>query len=146
MPGWVTGSTCPRAYGELIQCSRSPHRQNRTLRQQAEHNTKEQFSNSPDLTKEIMNAIIDALVAHSTMSEVALGSEQVRGGLKDVLLGPGQLWEDLRKKEGGNTMFNQPDLLACYGESYASTMQTINTRWMRDWVNYSNTSCHLCWS
>jgi type I restriction enzyme R subunit len=69
------------------------------LRQQAEHNTKEQFSNSPDLTKEIMNAIIDALAAHSTMSEQALGSERVREGLKDVLLGPGRLWEELREQE-----------------------------------------------
>ncbi|WP_197446896.1 hypothetical protein [Tautonia plasticadhaerens] len=32
------------------------------LRQQATHNTKEQFANSPDLKSEIMNAIIDALV------------------------------------------------------------------------------------
>jgi type I restriction enzyme R subunit len=71
-----------------------------TLRQQAQHNTKEQFSNSPDLTKGIMNAIIDALAAHSTMSQQALDSERVREGLKDVLLGPGQLWEDLREKEG----------------------------------------------
>ena len=69
------------------------------LQQQAQHNTKEQFSNSPDLTKEIMNAIIDALAAHSTMSEQALGSERVRDGLKGVLLGPGRLWEELREKE-----------------------------------------------
>ncbi len=71
-----------------------------TLRQQAQHNTKEQFSNSPDLTREIMTAIIDALAAHSTMSEQALDSERVREELKDVLLGPGQLWEGLREKEG----------------------------------------------
>ena len=68
------------------------------LAKQAKNNTKEQFSNSPDLTKEIMNAIIDALAAHSTMSEQALGSERVRDGLKDVLLGPGRLWEDLRDR------------------------------------------------
>jgi len=69
-----------------------------TLRQQAQNNTKEQFSNSPDLTKEIMNAVIDALAAHSSMSEQALSSERVRGGLKDILLGPGRLWEDLRDR------------------------------------------------
>ena len=70
-----------------------------TLRQQAQHNTKEQFSNSPDLTKGIMNAVIDALAAHSTMSQQALNSERVREGLKDVLLGPGRLWEELRQGE-----------------------------------------------
>ena len=69
-----------------------------TLRQQAQHNTKEQFSNSPDLTKGIMNAVIDALAAHSTMSQQALDSERVREGLKDVLLGPGRLWEELRER------------------------------------------------
>ena len=69
------------------------------LARQAKHNTKEQFSNSPDLTKEIMNAIIDAFAAHSTMSKQALDSERVREGLKDVLLGPGRLWEELREKQ-----------------------------------------------
>ena len=46
-----------------------------------------------------MNAIIDALAAHSKMSEQALGSERVREGLKDVFLGPGRLWEELREQE-----------------------------------------------
>jgi len=40
--------------------------------QQAVNNTKEQFSNSPDLSIEIMNAIMDAFAAHSTMSKQAL--------------------------------------------------------------------------
>ena len=44
-----------------------------------------------------MNAVIDALAAHSMMSQQALDSERVREGLKDVLLGPGQLWEELRQ-------------------------------------------------
>jgi type I restriction enzyme R subunit len=68
-----------------------------TLRQQARHNTKEQFSNSPDLKNEIMNAIMEAFAAHSAMSKQALDSERVRDGLKDVLLGPGRLWEGLRQ-------------------------------------------------
>jgi len=68
-----------------------------TLKQQAVNNTKEQFANSPDLKTEIMNAIIGALEAHTTMSKQALDSEAVRSGLKDVLLGPAQLYETLRE-------------------------------------------------
>ncbi len=49
------------------------------LIQQAANNSKEQFANSPDLSQ-------------------ALGSEQIREGLKDTLLGPAQLWEALRAK------------------------------------------------
>lgn len=68
------------------------------LVQQAANNTKEQFANSPDLTNELMNAIMDALAAHTTMSKQALDSEKVRDGLKDILLGPAQLYEALRSK------------------------------------------------
>jgi len=68
-----------------------------TLKQQAANNTKEQFANSPDLKTELMNAIIGALDAHTAMSTQALGSEAVRDGLKDVLLGPAQLYESLRQ-------------------------------------------------
>lgn len=67
-----------------------------TLRQQAANNTKEQFANSPDLSKELMNAIIDALEAHTVMSTQALDSESLRNGLKEVLMGPAQLYESLR--------------------------------------------------
>ncbi|TAZ51027.1 type I restriction endonuclease subunit R [Rhizobium ruizarguesonis] len=72
--------------------------QSETLAQQAENNTKEQFSNSPDLKTAIMDAIMDAFAAHETMSKQALDSEKVREGLKDVLLGPGQLYERLRER------------------------------------------------
>jgi type I restriction enzyme R subunit len=68
------------------------------LVQQASNNTKEQFSNSPDLANGILYAIMDALTAHSTMSKQALESEKVRSGLKDVLLGPAQLYEALRTR------------------------------------------------
>jgi type I restriction enzyme, R subunit len=68
------------------------------LGQHATNNTKGQFANSPDLGDGIMNAIIDAFAAHSTMSKPALDSEKVRSGLKDVLLGPAQLYEALRAK------------------------------------------------
>jgi type I restriction enzyme, R subunit len=66
------------------------------LQQQAANNTKEQFSNSPDLKTEIVNAVMSALEAHTAMSSQALNSESVREGLKDVLLGPAQLYESLR--------------------------------------------------
>jgi type I restriction enzyme R subunit len=73
------------------------------LMQQASNNTKEQFSNSPDLSNEIMNAIMDAFEAHSAMSKQALDSERVRSGLRDILLGPAGLYEALRERsaEGG---------------------------------------------
>ena len=67
------------------------------MKQQAANNTKEQFANSPDLKTELMNAIVRALDAHSAMNTQALGSEAVRDGLKDVLLGPAQLYETLRQ-------------------------------------------------
>jgi type I restriction enzyme R subunit len=68
------------------------------LVKQAANNTKEQFANSPDLSSELMNAIIDAFAAHNTMSKQALDSEKVRSGLRDILLGPAQLYEALRDK------------------------------------------------
>jgi len=34
-------------------------------RQQATNNTEEQFANSPDLTSELTNAILNALAAHT---------------------------------------------------------------------------------
>ncbi|MGA2706593.1 MAG: type I restriction endonuclease subunit R, partial [Isosphaeraceae bacterium] len=72
-----------------------------TLKQQATNNTKEQFANSPDLKSELMNAIIGALEAHTAMSTQALGSESVRSGIKDVLLGPARLYESLREQAVG---------------------------------------------
>lgn len=68
------------------------------LAEQAANNTKEQFANSPDLAKEIMGAVMDALAAHTAMSKQALESEQLRDDMKDVLLGAGKLWEGLREK------------------------------------------------
>jgi type I restriction enzyme R subunit len=78
--------------GKLLECQE--------LVVQASNNTKAQFANSPTLSKEIMNAVMDALAAHTTMSKQAIASERVREGLKDVLLGPAQLYEALRDKAG----------------------------------------------
>jgi type I restriction enzyme R subunit len=73
--------------------------ENETLMQQAASNSKEQFANSPDLKDALLHAIMDALDAHQAMSSQALGSERVRDGLKEVLLGPAQLYEALRAKQ-----------------------------------------------
>jgi type I restriction enzyme R subunit len=68
------------------------------LVKQAASNSKKQFAESPDLASSILDAIMDALDAHSTMSKQALESEKVRHGLRDILLGPGQLYEALRAR------------------------------------------------
>jgi type I restriction enzyme, R subunit len=78
--------------------------ENQTLVNQAASNSKEQFANSPDLKDALMHAIMDALDAHTLMSSQALGSEQIRDGLKHILLGPAQLYEALRKKGGGGSV------------------------------------------
>ncbi len=68
------------------------------LIEQAVNNTKEQFANSPDLTSELINAVMDALTAHTAMSKQALESEKLREDMKGVLLGVGRLWEGLRER------------------------------------------------
>ena len=78
-----------------------PLLENDTLVQQTMSNSKEQFANSPGLKDAPMHAIMDAFDAHTTMSTQALGSERVRVGLKDILLGPAQLYEALRARSDG---------------------------------------------
>jgi type I restriction enzyme R subunit len=68
------------------------------LQQQAANNTKEQFANSPDLKTELLNAIMSALDAHTTMSTQALNSPMVQAGIKDILLNHTDLWEILRTR------------------------------------------------
>jgi len=72
-----------------------------TLQQQATNNTKEQFANSPDLKTELLNAIMGALDAHTSMSTQALNSETVQRGIKDILLNNAGLYENLRAKAAG---------------------------------------------
>ena len=69
-----------------------------TLAKQAANNTKEQFAASPDLKQEIVNAIISALDAHTEMSTQALNSEDVRNGIREILIGSAGLYESLRKQ------------------------------------------------
>lgn len=68
------------------------------LIRQAANNTKQQFANSPDLDVSILNAIMDARGANQSMTQQALASEHVRAGLKEILLGPGNLHDLLRVK------------------------------------------------
>ena len=79
---------CSVIRGKLMESS--------TLRQQAAANSKEQFSNSPDLNKALLDAIIGALDAHQLMSTQALNSPEVREGIVDILLNHTNLYEDLR--------------------------------------------------
>ena len=73
------------------------------LTEQAANNSKEQFANSPDLASALLDAIMDAYTAHTSMSKQALDSKKVQDGLKDILLGPAQLWEALRARGGPGT-------------------------------------------
>jgi type I restriction enzyme R subunit len=72
--------------------------ESKTLQQQASNNSKEQFANSPDLTNELQNAIIESYDAHTVMSTQALNSPVVLRGLLDILLNHSGLYERLREK------------------------------------------------
>lgn len=56
------------------------------LIQQAVNNTKEQLTNSPDLSNELLNEIADEFTSHTSMSKQALNSEKIRHAFKDILL------------------------------------------------------------
>jgi type I restriction enzyme R subunit len=72
--------------------------ESQVLQRQAASNTKEQFAASPDLTTELLNAIMGALDAHTSMSTKALNSTRVQQGLKDILLNHSRLYESLREE------------------------------------------------
>ncbi|MDT3672346.1 MAG: type I restriction endonuclease [Aromatoleum sp.] len=78
--------------GKLLECE--------VLIEQAVNNTKEQFGNSPDLDARILDAVMDALSAFTSMSKQALESEKIRADIKSILLGPGKLYETLRAQAG----------------------------------------------
>lgn len=71
-----------------------------TLIQQAANNSKEQFANSPDLSQELLSAIMSALDAHTSMSTQALNSPAVQRGMKEILLNHAGLYETLRAQQG----------------------------------------------
>lgn len=66
------------------------------LKEQAANNSKQQFDNSPDLRPELVNAIIQSMDAHATMSQQALNSEAVLATILRLLLSHGGLYEGLR--------------------------------------------------
>lgn len=70
------------------------------LQAQAINNSKGQFNSSPTLMPELINALIETTEAHKTMSLQALSSERIQAAILEILLGPGQLYEELRKKAG----------------------------------------------
>lgn len=72
--------------------------ESKTLQTQAANNSKEQFANSPDLKRELVNAIIASLDAHSELSSKALSSELIQQGLLSILVGPAGLYDQLRKQ------------------------------------------------
>ena len=68
------------------------------LVEQAVNNTKEQFDNSPDLLKVLIDAAMDAEAAHTLMSRQTLQSAATQRDLLAIALREGRLWERLRAK------------------------------------------------
>ncbi len=68
--------------------------ESRKLTQQATNNTKEQFANPPNLKAELLNAIMGALDAHTSMSTQALISPAIK---LDPATGAG---DDVREHAG----------------------------------------------
>jgi len=71
------------------------------LQKQAANNSKEQFANSPDLKRELVNAVIDSMDVQSELSTRALNSTQIQEGLLSVLLNHLNLYEKLRARSAG---------------------------------------------
>ena len=46
---------------------------------------------------QLINALIDTDAAYKTMSLQALSSERIQAAILEILLGPDQLYEELRK-------------------------------------------------
>ena len=72
--------------------------ESKVLQQQAASNSKEQFANSPDLTGEILNAVMESMEAQTELSTQALKSEVIREGLKFIMLNHLGLYEQLKKR------------------------------------------------
>jgi type I restriction enzyme R subunit len=74
--------------------------ENKQLQEQATTNSKEQFSNSPDLVRAHQNAIMDVWDAHQEMSTQALNNPELQRRMLELLLGSFSLWEGLRERAG----------------------------------------------
>ena len=80
---------------------RSKLMESETLKAQAAVNGREQFANSPSLQQELLNALMDAMSAHQSMSTQALNSASAQARILSTLLGPGELWKALRGQDIG---------------------------------------------
>ena len=69
-----------------------------TLQQQALNNTEAQMRISPDVTAELVRAIIGALDSHTAMSSQALASPERQRGILDVLFNQAGLYSALRER------------------------------------------------
>jgi type I restriction enzyme R subunit len=72
--------------------------ESKRLQQQAASNTKEQFNASPDLTAEIIEAVMETMDVQQELSTRALNSTEVRDGVKHWLLNYFKLYEKLRDR------------------------------------------------
>ena len=74
--------------------------ESKVLQQQAANNTKEQFSNSPDLMPLAADAVMGSLDANNSLGAQALNSPIVLRGMVDYLLDHSKLYETLRARAG----------------------------------------------
>ena len=72
--------------------------ESKRLQQQAANNTKEQFNASPDLTNEIIEAVMETMDVQQELSTRALNSSVVRDGVKHWLVHYFSLYEKLRDR------------------------------------------------
>ncbi len=72
--------------------------ESKRLQQQAASNSKEQLNASPDLTKEIIEAVMETMDVQQELSTRALNSTEVRDGVKHWLLNYFKLYEKLRDR------------------------------------------------
>ena len=70
------------------------------LQRQAASNTKEQFSSSPDLMPEQLDAVISSLDAHQSMSAQVVNDQTLQRRMLELLLNNFNLYEDLKARAG----------------------------------------------
>ncbi len=72
--------------------------ESRTLQAQAKNNNKEELRKSPDLLTSSMDAYMDALEAHKSMSTQVINNPYNQQAILDLLIDKCGLWEELKKK------------------------------------------------
>ena len=72
--------------------------ESKTLQSQAVNNSEEQFGSSPDLTNEILTAIMESMDIQQEFSIRAINSAEIREGLKRLLLDRFGIYEKLRQR------------------------------------------------